>query len=249
MSPRLQVAVSTESTNADVVRHVTAQPEAWPHLSVLLTTDQRAGRGRLGRDWISPPDAALAVSTLVRVRTVPVAARGWIPLAAGVALAHAIENQLEDTTHRTSLKWPNDILVDGDKIAGILAEVVPGEFDAVVIGTGINTRMSAAPVPSATSFLLLGRDQDDDWLLADYLSGLEAALAALQEASGDAEKSGLHASVTSYCLTLGREVRVSLPTGAVLIGRASHLDVGGRLVVETDDGEVAVSAGDVVHVR
>jgi BirA family transcriptional regulator, biotin operon repressor / biotin---[acetyl-CoA-carboxylase] ligase len=125
VSPRLQIVESTESTNADVVRAAAAAPEQWPHLSVVLTTDQRAGRGRLDRTWTSPPGSGLAVSVLVRVPDLPVASRAWIPLIAGAALTRAVIAQLVGSGHSATLKWPNDVLLDGGKLAGILAEVVP----------------------------------------------------------------------------------------------------------------------------
>src|SRR5690606_35602634 len=110
-SPRLQVRERTGSTNADLVAAAAADPAGWPHLSVLLTTDQTAGRGRLDRTWTTAPGTALAVSTLVRVPHLPFASRGWIPLIAGAAMTRAVAAQLPD--HTVRLKWPNDVLVDG----------------------------------------------------------------------------------------------------------------------------------------
>jgi len=266
ISPRVQVVDMTDSTNADVIRHATDDPTAWPHLSLLLTTDQRAGRGRLDRSWTTPPGTALAVSVLVRVPGIPPAARGWIPLVAGTAMSRAIAEQLRGNAQIPELKWPNDVLLSGGKVCGILAEVLPGDSDAIVIGTGVNTRMPRAdlPVPTATSFQVLGLEVDDDRLVADYLSNLRDLLAALEAASGDAEASGIHAIVSAACGTLGRSVVVSLPDGSQLEGTADRLDAAGRLVVaRLDDrglgvdglgvdgpgGEHAVSAGDVIHIR
>ena len=151
ISPRVQVVESTDSTNADVVRHVTEAPADWPHLSLLLTNDQRAGRGRLDRTWVTPPGTALAVSVLVDVTGLPAAARGWIPLIAGAAMTRAIGAQLTGSIHTAILKWPNDVLLDGQKVCGILAEVVPGRPDAVVVGAGVNTRMPRPDLPVTTA--------------------------------------------------------------------------------------------------
>lgn len=253
VSPRVQVVDSTSSTNADVLRLAADDPSAWPHLSVLATTDQRAGRGRLDREWVSPAGTALAVTTLCRVPELPVHARGWIPLIAGVALTRAVSAQLQGTTSQAvGMKWPNDVLVDDRKIAGILAEVVPGHFDAIALGSGINTRMPSVPVDTATSFLLLGVQASDDQLLADYLSGLDSLLTQLQSARGDADASGVRAEASAACVTLGSEVSVALPDGAMLCGVAEDIDGEGRLVVRSENAGnevVAVSAGDVVHVR
>src|SRR5829696_10248910 len=86
VSPRVQVVETTGSTNADLLAGIAADREGWPHLSVLLTNDQRAGRGRLDRTWVTPPGTALAVSAVVHAEGIPVAARSWIPLIAGAAM-------------------------------------------------------------------------------------------------------------------------------------------------------------------
>ena len=251
VSPRLQVVESTGSTNADLLKAVSASPEQWPHLSVVLTNDQRAGRGRLDRTWASPPGTGLAISVLVRVDDLPVPARAWIPLVAGAAMTRAVAEQLRGTGHTATLKWPNDVLLDGGKVSGILAEVVPGHPEAVVIGAGVNTRMSRAdlPVETATSFAATGLEADEDRLLADYLVALDEQLTALAVARGDAAASGVLGELEALCSTLGSDVVVSLPDGSRLHGRAQRIDTDGRLVVVAGDEETAVSAGDVVHVR
>lgn len=251
VSPRVQVVETTDSTNADVLAAAAADPAGWPHLSLLLTTDQRAGRGRLDRTWTTPPGTALAVSVLVRVDELPAAARGWIPLIAGAAMTRAVAHQLTGTGNAAGLKWPNDVLVDGSKICGILAEVVPGDPGAVVVGAGVNTRMQRAdlPVSTAISFAAIGVDSDDDRLLADFLTALDEQLRALTAAHGDAGAAGVRGEVEALCTTLGSDVVVSLPDGRHLTGRAQRIDGDGRLVVADGAEETAVSAGDIVHVR
>lgn len=251
VSPRVQAVERTASTNADVVRHVADDPDGWPHLALLVTDDQFAGRGRLDRVWTAPPGSALAVSVVVRIGRLPVAQRGWIPLIAGAAMTEAVASGLADTDDEVLLKWPNDVLVEGRKICGILAEVVPGHPDAVVVGAGVNTRMSAAdlPVPTATSFAERGVDVDHDRLLADFVAAFDGLLTPLLR-TGDAATSGVLARVSELCGTLGGAVRVSMPDGSNLEGRAQRLDRDGRLVVADRLGfETVVSAGDVVHVR
>jgi len=251
VSPRLQVTETTGSTNADLVRAAVASPEQWPHLSVVLTTDQRSGRGRLDRTWTAPPGTGLAVSVLVRVGALPAPSRGWIPLIAGAAMTRAVIEQVRGTGHSVGLKWPNDVLLDGGKICGILAEVVPGHPDAVVIGAGVNTHMTRAdlPIDTATSFAAAGLEVDEDRLLADYLVALESHLSALGLANGDAAAAGILGEVEALCTTLGSDVVVSLPDGSRLHGRAQRIDPDGRLVVVEGDIENTVAAGDVVHVR
>jgi len=251
VSPRLQIVESTGSTNADLVRAAAAAPDQWPHLSMILTTDQRSGRGRLDRTWTAPAGTGLAVSVLVRVGDLPVASRGWIPLIAGAAMTRAVIEQVRATGHSAGLKWPNDVLLDGGKICGILAEVVPGHPDTVVIGAGVNTRMTRAdlPVDTATSFEVAGLEVNEDRLLGDYLVALDEQLRALVVANGDAAAGGVLGEIEALCTTLGSDVAVSLPDGTRLYGRAQRIDPDGRLVVVAGDVETAVAAGDVVHVR
>lgn len=232
------------STNAELRSRAT-DAGRWPHLSVLLTDSQTAGRGRLDRIWTTPPGAALAVSVLLRSLPADLDAWGWIPLAAGVAMTDAVAAQLPG--REVGLKWPNDVLVDGRKICGILAEVADG---AVIVGTGVNTAMRAdeLPVPTATSFAALGVRVDIDRLLSDYLGRLAEIVTALTTA-GDAVASGLHSEASTRCLTLGEQVAVSLPDGTDLRGRAVRLEMDGRLTVDADGVEHTVSAGDVIHAR
>ncbi len=240
---RLEFVAHAGSTNADLRAHAD-DAAAWPHLSVLATRDQTAGRGRLDRVWTAPAGAALAVSVMLRPQMDP-ALRGWIPLIAGVAMADAITEQLPGRD--VAVKWPNDVLVDGRKICGILAEA---SDDAVIVGAGVNTAMTGEqlPVPAATSFAVLGAVADEDRLLVDYLDRLDE-LSGMLSSAGDPIAGGVHAVATARSATLGREVEVILPGGRMLAGTAVALDEEGRLVVEADGRREAVSAGDVVHAR
>lgn len=238
VAARLVVRDSSSSTNAELRENA----DGAPHLTVLLTTDQTAGRGRIDRTWQTPRGAALAVSILLRDLPEPVDI-GWIPLVAGVAMADAVAGLLPD--HAVGVKWPNDVLVDGRKICGILAE---GTGDAVVLGAGVNTAMTAEqlPVPTAVSFGTLGLDVDPDALAAAFVERLGALVAQLRSGGGAA----VHDLVQERCLSIGRDIDVSLPDGTSLRGRGTALESDGRLVVVADDGRaLTVAAGDVVHAR
>jgi BirA family biotin operon repressor/biotin-[acetyl-CoA-carboxylase] ligase len=143
----VRVVEETGSTNADLLAQ--ARSGAGEGL-VLVAEAQTSGRGRMGRRWISPPRRSLTFSVLLRP-AVPAGRLGWLPLLAGVAVASALQ-QTAGVDAR--LKWPNDVLVDGAKIAGILAE---RWTNAVVIGTGINVlqHRGELPVPTATSLLVV----------------------------------------------------------------------------------------------
>ncbi|KJL34639.1 biotin--[acetyl-CoA-carboxylase] ligase [Microbacterium azadirachtae] len=242
---RLEIVASTGSTNADL-RALADDEAGWPHLSAILTEDQVAGRGRLDRVWTAPAGSALALSVLLRVPRVPVAERGWIPLAAGLAMADAIAVQLPGRA--VGVKWPNDVLVGDRKICGILAEATGS--DVVIVGSGVNTAMAAGqlPVETATSFAVEGVEADLDLLVAGYLARLDGWIEALSE-HGSAVASGLHDAVAARCVTLGRTVRVMLPGGADLVGEATGLGQDGCLIVTADGSEHRIAAGDIVHLR
>jgi BirA family biotin operon repressor/biotin-[acetyl-CoA-carboxylase] ligase len=237
------VTDQTGSTNDDLL--VSVQNGA-PEGSVLVAEAQSAGRGRLGRSWVSAPRTALTYSVVLRPASVPAARRGWVPLLAGVAIVIALR---ADAAVEAWLKWPNDVLVNGAKVAGILAEQ---SGDAIVVGTGINVSASRDELPpgEATSLALEGAAMTDrGQLLPAILAQLERQYQAWVRAAGDADACGLRATYQRWCSTLGRKVRVSLPGGATVEGTAREIDEAGRLVVESAAGRVPVSAGDVVHVR
>ncbi|PZQ89673.1 MAG: biotin--[acetyl-CoA-carboxylase] ligase [Leifsonia xyli] len=251
----LYEVASSSSTNTELAAR--ADREGMGDLTVLLTRYQSAGRGRLGRSWTAPPGASVAASVLLRPRLSdgqpPAPDRlGWLPLIAGASMAEAIGQALP--ARAVGLKWPNDVLVDGRKICGILAELLPAGT-GVVIGAGVNTRMTAEelPVPTATSLAVEGAQVDDaleDAVLAAYLAGLRDRMARYLAAGTDADASGIRSEVRSVCLTLGRSVSVELPDGGALRSTAVDLDPDGRLVVVDEDGTTrSVAAGDVTHVR
>ena len=267
---RLEYRSEAASTN-DVLRELaTADAAAWPDLSVVVTDNQSQGRGRLGRVWLAPTGKALAISVLVRPRTttgdqLPPHALGWFPLLAGAAMTRAVTSvveksmrpfedvkEAEEPRHDVTLKWPNDVLIDGYKVCGILCELLP-DGEGIIIGAGLNLSLDEHDLPTltSTSLLLVTRTAPDpDAVLAAYLHELVTLYRAFMQADGDAQH-GLHAAVAELCGTLGSAVRVELPGGTDLIGTATGMDAQGRLnVVNQADGEErSVAAGDVTHLR
>ncbi|HMH39391.1 MAG TPA: biotin--[acetyl-CoA-carboxylase] ligase [Streptosporangiaceae bacterium] len=247
-----EVVESTGSTNADLLaRALAGEPEG----AVLAAEEQRAGRGRMGRTWTSPPRAALTFSVLLKP-AVPPARRGWLPLLTGVAVATAV-TQVAGV--ETRIKWPNDLLTADAKLAGILAEAAG---DAVVVGIGLNvstepaelSHLLAATRPGAlpaTSLRAAGATAlDRASLLLATLGELEHWYRAWQRAGGDPDRSGLRQEYLRWSATIGRTVRAELPGGQALSGPAAGVDSDGRLLVRVSSGsEVAVAAGDVVHLR
>jgi BirA family biotin operon repressor/biotin-[acetyl-CoA-carboxylase] ligase len=237
---QIQVVAATGSTNTDLLR---AAADGAPEGTVLAAEAQTAGRGRMGRSWVSPPRSALTFSFLLRPADVPASRRGWVPLLTGVAAVLALR---QTTGLDATLKWPNDVLVGHRKLAGILAEQTG---DAIVVGIGINVS-AHPPATSGTAATSLAAEgaapASRDLLLLAVLGEVEHAYLRW---TADPDGSGLRQRYQSMCDTIGRAVRVELPGGHALAGTAAGVDGHGRLVVRTGESLTAVSAGDVVHVR
>jgi BirA family biotin operon repressor/biotin-[acetyl-CoA-carboxylase] ligase len=217
-----------------------------PEGLVAVADHQTAGRGRLDRRWESPPGANLLTSVLLR----PACEPSDVHLASAAVALAAADACAEVAGVEPVLKWPNDLLVAGAKLAGVLAEA---EFDgsrlvAVVIGIGLNV---AWPGPAEAGGTCLddaggsAQPVDKVVLLDHLLVGLGARRPLLDDEAG---RLSLADEVRRRCATLGQRVRVTLPAGE-LKGVASAIDGAGCLVVETDSGLRTVSAGDVVHLR
>lgn len=239
----MQAISTVGSTNAALVA---AAHDGADEGTVLVAEEQTTGRGRLGRDWVSPRGAGLTCSVLLRPSPPP-GSWGWLPLMMGVALADAVRRSSDVDV---ALKWPNDLLIGPQqlKAAGILAEATDG---AVVLGVGVNVSTVVDELPTgATSLRLMGAVVSREQLLVEMLGTLDRRYAAWSVAQGDAEKSGLAAAYRQMCATLGQRVRVDLPQAVSRHGTAESIDSSGGLVVRTDEGEVTtVVAADVVHVR
>jgi BirA family transcriptional regulator, biotin operon repressor / biotin---[acetyl-CoA-carboxylase] ligase len=258
----VRIVAETGSTNADLL--AVARDGAREGV-VLVAESQTAGRGRMGRRWTSPPRAGLTFSVLLRPYGVPAALLGWIPLLTGTAVAAALPAV---AGLQPRLKWPNDVLADGAKLGGILAE---RSGSAVVVGIGLNVTQHLAELPEAATSLRLETATAQEGTGPDQAQGqgrgtpadlrtrvLVAVLTALSQrylawrdqfSPGDAEASGLRQEYVGLCATLGREVTVTLPGGKAISGTADGIDWAGRLEVGTAKGTVPVSAGDVVHLR
>ena len=166
-----------------------------------------------------PARCALTFSVLLRPAAVPPASRGWLPLLAGVAVAAGLHAR---AGLEVSLKWPNDVLTDQGKLAGILAEQTG---TAIVVGIGLNVsqRRDELPVTRQRRPGLLARPGPTgrrSWppILAELERWYQRWSGGPHP--GDAAVSGLRAEYLRYCATVGKEVRVELPGGGVLTGRA-----------------------------
>jgi len=242
---RVEVVAETGSTNADLA----ARAQAGENVAgvALFTEDQTEGRGRQGRTWSAVPRSQILVSIGVDTTNVPSETWGLLSLATGVA---AVEAVAEVSGVQAALKWPNDVLVGTGKLAGILAEVAApgGGSPVIVVGIGLNVSLAAdeLPDPAAVSLLSLGVAQPDRQRLAVALLNRLHARIAEWRVGGNVE---LLAVYRKHSSTLGQSVRAELPGGREVVGQATDIDGNGALVIDSADGVVAVSAGDVIHLR
>lgn len=235
----------TGSTNTDVIALAEAGAPAW---TTVVAGHQGAGRGRLGRTWLSEPGASLLVSVLIRPRMDPADAP-LLTLATAVAAAAACS-----TCCRLDVrcKWPNDLVSNGRKIGGILTEgkVVDGRLSHIVIGLGLNVRHGMRDLPpelrdEATSMAIEGGELAEEALLVEYL----VRLRQLHELPpGDFAAFVLRA-YRERCETIGRRVRARTTAGHLVEGTATALGPAGELLVEGPRGLESVAFGEVQHLR
>ena len=230
----------TASTNADLgARARAGEPAGY----VLIAEEQTAGQGPPGPELAGAGALLTAHVRASAARQPPSASWTLLPFVAGVAVAEAVRAVGQVPAE---LKWPNDVLVDGRKLGGILVERVDS---AVVVGIGLNVSLRAAelPVPTATSVALAGGVADREVLAKEVLRALARRYDAWQAAGG--ASSAILPAYREICATIGWTVTVQLPGGESVDGLVSEVDDTGRLVVMSADGATSVSAGDVVHVR
>lgn len=209
----------TDSTNRDA-----AQGEPG---EVYTAEYQRAGRGRLDHRWLSPPGENLMMSAVLDVAGVAAAEVATLPLVVGLAVAMAVKSKLADQP--VALKWPNDILVEGRKLAGILCE---RHGERVVAGVGVNVgqRDFAAEIAArATSLRLLGSSATVAEMLSAVLTELDIWFARWRSGGFAA----VYPSVAALDFLKGREVEVVQTDGdeRPISGRSGGIQIDGSLAV------------------
>lgn len=256
----LHLLQDTPSTNSTAMS--LAQNGA-PDGTVVVADTQTSGRGRLGRQWYSPPGKNLYCSIILKRAMPPDQVSGWlswVPLLAAVAVARAIQTL---SGLRPSLKWPNDILIAQRKVGGLLCESsgMATANGVVIVGIGLNVNMWRDAFPAdlhdlATSLSAeAGRPFDRAVLLAALLSELELRYEAFLSGIADIKQEyGLR------CTTIGQRVRVEMSNGDrgnCIEGHAVSIGDDGSLQIMLDDPQdrftcvtpIGIRAGDVVHLR
>lgn len=220
-----------------------------PEGEIVIAETQMRGKGRLGRPWVSPPFMNLYLSVILRPALPPRHAP-QLNLASAVAVAESVAAV---AGVKPEIKWPNDVLVEGKKLAGILTEssCEGGRVRFVVVGIGVNINFAREAMPEAireraTSLLIVtGRRVDRSKFAGQLIQSLDRCY-------GEFEERGfafVQPRWESYFNLKGKKVRVESP-GQPVRGRALGIDGEGALLVESESGEVErVIAGDVIPIE
>ncbi len=225
--PPTLIRVSSVGSTNDLARACLSDPAlVVGHLTTIVADNQTSGRGRLGRRWTSASARSLTASTIIEtpLGTSMEESLPWVLLCAALAARQALAHRLVGTDHVCSIKWPNDVVVDGTrKLAGLLGEFADSEGGRArtIVGVGANLSMSLdeRPTPQATSLSLEGDDEAErdplgvrDRVLDDYLTGLRIRIGSLIHHEGDATAAGLLNEFRAQCVTVGRAVGLRSPT-------------------------------------
>jgi len=241
MFRRVELVDSTGSTNADLAARARAGEDGGV---ALVALEQTAGRGRLDREWVSPRGSSVAISLLLRPR--PAFPQwGWLSILAGMAVSSALAELAADPSQVT-LKWPNDVLIGGAKVCGILSERIERPDGArAVVGMGINVALTRdqLPVPNATSLALEGMATGIEPLVASVLSHFERHYRSWSL------RGSLRDEYEALCASIGTELTIVVDPTRSVRGVGRGVDAYGRLIVATAEGLETFAVGDVVHAR
>lgn len=231
-----------DSTNSEALR-LAADPDV-PEGTVVVADSQTAGRGRWGRTWFSEPEKSLTFSILLR----PTARPDLITTCVGVAVTEAIR---ELTGADAGLKWPNDVVVDGRKLAGILVESQSDPTDALTAVAGIGINLENPPsdlgvLATSVTSVSLGPAPARHEVLAAVLSWFEPLYRALGTEKGAAEI--IHRA-SELSTVLGKEVTLAFADGRSQTGVATSLDPAGALIVRSPSGSETFRAGEITSTR
>ena len=233
IDPDLVFLDTVDSTNLELARMLKAG--AHRDLLSIVAAEQSAGKGRMDRSWVSEHGSSIALSVLlVPTREIEV---GLVPLFVGSCVAIALRELVQT---QTGVKWPNDVLIAGSKVCGVLSELTDA---GVVAGIGINLRTQIGAPDTACAV--------NDFVVASFDDVLSAVLAEIHASwrlwlqHGNEFALGL---IRANSLTIGQQVRAILPDGKELVGTAEAISDDGRLQIVGSETQL-LSAADVWHLR
>lgn len=247
---RIELFDHLPSTNREAVQLAQAEVE---HGTVIVADSQTAGRGRLSRNWFSPARTNLYCSIILRTVRPPERLTewlSWLPLVSALAAAEAIE---QVSSIHVSVKWPNDLLISGRKVGGILCEsgtgTTSGPFQIIGIGVNVNIDRHDWPAELRDSATSIWQEWnivvDRNRLLAQLLLELEQCLDELAIHG----TSRLMLAYHQRCSTIGHSVQATLANGEVLVGLAEGVGQDGSLRVRPQATQLGSGTPEVVHLR
>lgn len=237
--PDFKILATTPSTN-QTLRDTESQLGDY---SAVLTADQTQGRGRLQRNWVSRPGESLALSIVCPA--ISARHKSWLPLVVGASLTQALRNI---GLSEAEMKWPNDVLIRDEKVAGVLCESLPS--DRIIAGLGLNVDFAShrGPTPHAVA---VSRYIPVSHGLVDTI--VHDTLTAVRAWCEEEPEKGLvraQVIVEPVLATIGKSVTVHEPGGHSWGGFARNLSDQGHLLVETGDSRLhTVVASDIEHLR
>ncbi|MFT4186549.1 MAG: biotin--[acetyl-CoA-carboxylase] ligase [Micrococcaceae bacterium] len=232
----------TSSTNHELISKANLL-----NFNTVVTGHQSAGRGRANRSWYAPANSSLLMSTLLPVPTSP-EVLGLIPLAAGLAVVNFLTKLINlNKIPNINLKWPNDVLIEDKKVAGILTELTD---NGIIIGIGINLTAATPAILNATSVSEYGWENyiTEEKIPSTILVKLAHHLVELIQDEVSQLINNSEKLLTNYkkqCITLNNDVSVKLPNEKIINGYAQDINDTGELILKTKDGLTLVNAGDV----
>ena len=221
-----------DSTNLELQRRHEAGVQDF---TAVIAGAQTSGQGRLGRSWESPAGSSLSISVLLRG---PFSEPGWVSLLAALSVTRALSTL---GVSGAKVKWPNDVLVEGKKISGILSVMLTD--GSIVLGIGLNLATQGEHLPGAISLEELQIEAGIDQIASEIGLQLREVFADRQTPSSE-----IKTAFRDFCLTIGQEVKAELPNGEIVRGEASAVSDSGQLVILTPK-PISLSAADVWHLR
>lgn len=222
-----------------------------PHGAVVVTDHQTGGRGRWGRPWFSLPGKGLQFSLILRP-DLEVERHGILTAALGVAVAETLEDVVGLAT---TIKWPNDVLLNDKKVAGILVETqtVGSTVAVAVCGIGINVSLERGDLPPDIADRASSLTIESTRPLTDRTTLLARSVERIESRYEDAIRPGDDLRIIDEAARrssiLGHDVTVRVPDGSILEGRATGFDANGGLVVDADGTRHIVVVGEVGQLR
>lgn len=217
-----------------------------PDFSLIIADEQTSGRGRMNRKWYTPPNSALAMSLILR----PTKVEELHPTHATGLLAIALTETLQTLELSPKIKWPNDVLLAGRKVAGILVEShwTDGKLEALILGMGVNVRKASVPPENQLSFPATCIEKELGFVI-ERVELLKGILSNVRKWRPKLGKQDFIEEMETNLAYLGNQVQVQNSNGKSIAGKILGLEPDGSLLLEDTDGKSFCMHFGEVHLR